>query len=88
MAQRNEMSRLREPIHHCQDHHLAVHLGKSLNEVHGHIRPDRRRDPQWLKKASRVEMLTLVTLANGARPNEVLNHHTIIGKMKISPQPV
>jgi len=80
MVQQNEMSRLREPIHHCQDHRLAVHLGKSLNEVNGHIRPDRCRNPQRLKKTSRVKMLTVVALAHRARPNKVLNRTRSLGR--------
>jgi len=35
-----------------------------------------------------LELLTLVALTDDARANEVLHHHTIIGKMKISPQSV
>jgi hypothetical protein len=41
--------RLGQPVHHCENHLLAIHLGQGLDEIHGHILPDGRRYSQGLQ---------------------------------------
>jgi hypothetical protein len=35
VAEGDEMSVFREPVHYNADHRLVAHLGKALNEIHG-----------------------------------------------------
>jgi hypothetical protein len=39
-------------------------FGKSLDEVHGYVTPDRARHDEWSKDPDRVKMLCFVALAH------------------------
>jgi hypothetical protein len=48
-----------------------VDMQKALYEIHGDVGPHRQWNFQWLKKASGVELLHLISLAHGVGVNEL-----------------
>ena len=78
------MGVLREAIHHRQNHRLAVHLWKTLDEVHGDISPHLGQDVQGLKQADRLSGRRLVSLAHVAGADEVMHQLAIAGDVEIA----
>jgi len=77
---------LREAVHHGEDDGLATNLGQRLDEVHADILPDRRWHRQRLQEASRVEVFDLVSLADDAGTNEVLDGSMRVRHVEVAAQ--
>jgi hypothetical protein len=49
MPERDEVSRLRKPIHHSEDHIFAMYLGQSFAKVENNVSPHHGRHLQQLQ---------------------------------------
>jgi hypothetical protein len=73
VAEGDEMSVLRERVHHSVDHILVAHLGKALNEIHGDVGPHCGWHIKQLQQPNGMEMLCFVLLARCVGAHEVLH---------------
>jgi hypothetical protein len=69
--QGDEMRVFGEAIHHGEDDGFPVHARQPLHEIHGNVRPHRRWQRQRLEQTGRLQLLGLIPLADGARPDKV-----------------
>ena len=83
VTQGDEVSMLGELINHRQDDTLAVVTRQALNEVHGDVCLDLRRDLEWFEKASWVQCLYLVALARRTRAHELAHESTVMVKDEV-----
>jgi hypothetical protein len=81
------MSELGEPVHHREDHRLAMDARKALNEVHSDVSPHRGRHREGLEKTGGLKMFCLVPLACEAGAHEILHEHAIAWHMEIGAEP-
>jgi hypothetical protein len=78
VAQCDEVRIFGEAIDHCQDYQFPVRLQKSFNEVHGSVLPYHCGNVEWLEEAGRVQVLSLMALANRALADEVADEAVIV----------
>jgi hypothetical protein len=71
VAEGYEVCRFGKAVHHGENVRLAVDLGEALDEVHGYVGPDCRRNAEGLQQTDGVEMFSLVHLACGAAMHKV-----------------
>ena len=83
MAKGDEMSILGEAVDHRENDGFAAHLGKALDEVHGDVRPNLRRDLQGLKHTSWSQGLRFVALARHTRPYPIADQGTITWNVEV-----
>jgi hypothetical protein len=62
---------LGEPVDNSKDHGAAFHLGKTFDEVHGYVTPNRCGHVQGLQKTNMVEVLGLVALTDDTTLDEL-----------------
>jgi hypothetical protein len=74
VAQGNEVRHLGEAVDDREHNRLAADLGKSFNEIHGNVAPDRLRHIKGLEQTGGVQMISFIALAHRAAP-DVLAHH-------------
>jgi hypothetical protein len=86
MAQRNKVGMLREAIHHRQDDALSIDARQPLDEVERDVCPDLGGHLEGLKKAGRVQCLSLVPLTHGARADKVLDQPAIVVDDEVAAQ--
>jgi hypothetical protein len=58
-------------VHHGENDRLAVDPGEALDEVHGYVGLDCRRNVEGLQQTDGLEMFSLVLLACGAATHKV-----------------
>jgi hypothetical protein len=63
-----------------------MNLGQSFDEVHGDVLPNGRGHAERLQQVPGLEMFALVALAHFTRTDKILDHHPIIGEVKIYAQ--
>jgi hypothetical protein len=78
VAHRDEVHVFGEPIDHGQDNRFPARLRESLDEVHGYVLPHRSGNVERLKDTGRVEVLSLMALANRAPANEVVDEAIVV----------
>jgi hypothetical protein len=88
VAQGDEMRIFGEAIDHRQDHGFPTRLRKSLNEVHGDVLPDRSGNVERLKEPDRVQLFSLVALANRAPADEVVDEAAVVRREECGALPV
>jgi hypothetical protein len=67
------MRRLREPINDNEQDSLAIDAREPLDEVHGHVRPNGRGQPEWPKESHRLQVFRLVPLTHSAGAHIILD---------------
>jgi hypothetical protein len=75
-----------EAIDHHQDNRFLARLRESLDEVHVYVLPHRSGDVEWLEEAGRVQVLSLVSLANRATTNEVADEAAVVQRKECGAQ--
>jgi hypothetical protein len=79
MMQHDEVCVFGETVDHDHNHHLATHLRKTLDKIHGSVSPNKVRNVEGLEEVGRMQAISFVLLANRAAPDEVVHHLVIIG---------
>ena len=78
MLKSNKMTEFGKAIHNDHDTIEPMRLREALNEVHGDVCLDLRRDLEWFEKASWVQCLYLVALARRTRAHELAHESTVM----------
>jgi hypothetical protein len=88
VAEGYEVCRFGKAVHHGENDHLAIDLGEALDEVHGYVSPDCRRNAEGLQQTDRVEMFSLVLLACGAATHKVPDDGLCARNEEVHTEPV
>lgn len=82
------MCHLGEAINHRQYNTFAIQPWQPIDEIHSNVRPYLRRHVQGLHEARRVQVLSLILLACGARRDELPDQAAIVLDEEFLPESV